>query len=75
VEATTLQQRVWKLLPQDQFLCDHIESRDILLVSIGGNDIALAPSPCTVCSMAGLISLPSSCIDHGGSQCVLPVRV
>jgi hypothetical protein len=47
VEATTLQQRLDKdnkLLEQDQIIQENITSEDILVVSIGGNDIAFNSS-------------------------------
>ena len=43
------------LLPQDRFIRDHIRTGDILVVSVGGNDIALALNPCTIASMLSLI--------------------
>ena len=33
-----------RLLPQDEFIRNHITNDDILIVSLGGNDIALRPS-------------------------------
>lgn len=67
VEATTLNQRTTRgLLPQDKFIRDNISSQDVLIVSIGGNDVALAPTPCTIVSLAGLLCcLPSSCLENG----------
>jgi len=48
VEASLLRQRSEsKLLPQDEFLRDHIKKEDVLVVSVGGNDIALLPSSST----------------------------
>ncbi len=74
VEATTLNERSWiKLRSQDVFIRDNIRSEDVLIVSIGGNDIALAPTPCTIFSMAGLLCLPESCVNHGKSYCAVPV--
>lgn len=64
VEATTLQQRTWKLLPQDAFLRDNIQPSDTLIVSIGGNDVALAPTPCTICSMLSLVKMPFGCVKQ-----------
>ena len=40
-----------KLLPQDQFVKDHITSQDVVVVSVGGNDIALFPQICTIANM------------------------
>ena len=39
VEATTLNERWYNLRPQDKFLRDNIKEEDVLIVSIGGNDI------------------------------------
>eukprot|EP00964_Phaeocystis_antarctica_P075395 scaffold46517_cov50-Phaeocystis_antarctica.AAC.1 len=35
------------MLAQDQFVRDHIEATDTLVVSVGGNDVALRPSVAT----------------------------
>jgi hypothetical protein len=67
VEATTLNQRTSGLLAQDVFLRDHIQSQDILVVSIGGNDIAMRPAPCTICALAGVLCLPQFCVEHAVS--------
>lgn len=59
------------LLPQDQFIRDHIRTDDILVVSVGGNDIALAISPCTISSMLALIGCSTTeCLirSHCGSD-------
>jgi len=67
VEATTLSERCFTLKPQDEFLRDNIGKDDILLVSVGGNDIALRPSICTIASMAGLLCLPTTLVETGCS--------
>ena len=66
VEATLLRQRsCGVLLPQDKFLRDNIEANDIVVVSVGGNDIALAPSPCTILQMLiGIGCTPTAAIHH-----------
>ena len=64
IEATTLQHRTWRLLAQDAFLRDNLESRDTLIVSIGGNDVANAPTPCTIAAMLSLVKLPMACLEH-----------
>jgi len=48
VEATTLNERTLRLRSQDHFICDNIGPEDILIVSVGGNDVALLPTPCTI---------------------------
>jgi len=59
VEATTLNQRSRfgcpNLLPQDNFIRENIGPDDVLVISIGGNDIAMAPAPCTILNMVCLI--------------------
>jgi hypothetical protein len=65
VEASTVNERTFRLRPQDRFIRDNIQSQDILVVSVGGNDIALLPCPCTICSMAGLMLLPQACTEKG----------
>ena len=73
VEATTLNQRTRGLLPQDKFIRDNISSQDVLIVSIGGNDVALAPTPCTIASIAGLLCcLPRSCLENGSTFATVP---
>ena len=74
MEATTLNERSYRLRAQDKFIRDNISSEDVLIVSIGGNDIALAPAPCTICSVAGLLCLPLSCLENGRSFGAIPVR-
>ena len=52
VEATALDDRAFgALLPQDAFLRDNMEKNDVLVVSVGGNDVALAPTACTAIHM------------------------
>ena len=63
VEATTVQNRNRGLLAQDIFLRDNIRSGDTLIVSIGGNDVANAPTPCTIGAMLSLSKLPRSCLE------------
>jgi len=48
VEATTLRSRKNRLLRQDEFIRSRITSEDILVVSVGGNDIAMSPKISTV---------------------------
>jgi len=75
VEATTLNERTFNLRPQDIFLRDNISSEDVLIVSIGGNDIAMCPTPCTILSMAGLMCLPTTWLANGRSFGAMPVRI
>jgi hypothetical protein len=73
VEATTLNQRTFKLQPQDIFLRDNIRPEDTLIVSVGGNDVALMPCPCTIAAIGGLLCLPSICMERGFSYGTIPV--
>lgn len=50
------------LLDHDVFVRDHITANDILIVSIGGNDIALKPSLATVWHMLRLAWLTPRCL-------------
>lgn len=74
VEESTLGARACcRLLPQDRFLRDHVQAGDTVVVSVGGNDIALAPAPCTIVNMLALAKFtPTSCIE-GGFGCALPI--
>ena len=74
VEATTLNGRACcSLLKQDKFIKEHIRKDDILVVSIGGNDIALMPAPCTICNMIVLqCCTPITCIEKTKPCCVVP---
>jgi hypothetical protein len=54
-----------KLLPQDAFVREHIGEPDVLVVSCGGNDIALRPTALTIASIATLLSLPKALINCG----------
>jgi hypothetical protein len=74
VEASTLNERTFRLRPQDVFLRDNIAADDVLVVSVGGNDIALLPCPCTIVSMASLVlCMPQSCIDRGRICATVPL--
>ena len=44
IEESALNERKEGLLSQDEFVRDHIKKDDILIVSVGGNDVALKPS-------------------------------
>ena len=66
VEESTLSDRQSKLLPHDEFVRDNLQKDDVVVCSVGGNDIALRPSGGTVCSMIGLNFFTSqSSIDSG----------
>lgn len=65
VEATSLNTRsLGRLTGQDEFIRDNVGEDDVLIVSIGGNDVALEPLLCTVCSVAGMVwCTPSICLE------------
>jgi hypothetical protein len=66
VEATTLKEREENILEHDEFIRDNIRSEDILIVSIGANDIALKPTFATICHMLQLAWLtPRSSLQKG----------
>ena len=57
------------------FLRDNIQENDVLIVSVGGNDVALAPTPCTICSIVGLVYCTPTSILESGIVCgSIPVR-
>ena len=69
VEATTLNERTFRLRPQDEFIRDHLSNNDILIVSAGGNDVALMPLPCTICSIVSLLHIPMACLEQYSCVC------
>ena len=68
VEATSLSDRSCNcLLSQDRFIRDNITGEDILVVSVGGNDIALAPLLCTIINIIPLVCCtPDFCLTPCG---------
>ena len=59
IEESTLGLREGgKLLPQDTFVSSSLRSEDIVVVSCGGNDVALRPNFWTILSMITLLSSP-----------------
>lgn len=71
IEATSLNGRACCcLLEQDCFIHQHITSNDYLIVSVGGNDIALKPVLCTILNILLLTyCTPQACIEHLGCAC------
>ncbi|OCK82070.1 hypothetical protein K432DRAFT_349822 [Lepidopterella palustris CBS 459.81] len=66
VEASTLRDRDAGLLPHDEFIRDHIGANDVLVVSVGANDIALSPTVATALRMLQLAWLsPRSSLEKG----------
>eukprot|EP00415_Alexandrium_ostenfeldii_P000841 UN0841 len=56
VEESIISGRSRDLLPQDAFIRDNITSNDILIISAGGNDVALKPTLGTQAALAKLIA-------------------
>lgn len=77
IEATSLNDRACcNLLDQDEFIRDNITEEDTLIVSVGGNDIALAPVCCTVINLLTLIwCAPTPCIEQCSCACPPNLRV
>jgi len=74
VEHATIGSKCSGLSPQDVFLRDRIDSNDVLVISIGGNDVALAPAPCTILNMLSLLCCTTTeCIKDYSCGCALPV--
>lgn len=68
VEATMLRERDTDLLEHDKFIRDNITSNDILIVSIGGNDVAMKPTFTTLLHMLQLAWLtPFSSLVKGNA--------
>lgn len=62
-----------RLLDQDVFIRDTIQPDDTLVVSIGGNDIALCPSICTILNMLCLVfCTTTSCLKMNTCGDALP---
>jgi hypothetical protein len=59
VEESTLASRKDRLLPHDRIIQENIKQGDVLIVSVGGNDIALAPSISTVAALLAITTLAS----------------
>jgi hypothetical protein len=41
----------WCMVAQDKLAAKHLTNKDYLIVSVGGNDVALSPTPGTIVSM------------------------
>lgn len=71
VEASLLRERKTYLLSHDAFIRDNIRPEDILIVSVGANDIAMAPTARTVLNMLLLSWMtPLSSIRKGTAWCL-----
>jgi len=66
VEESTLSDRFnGELLAHDAFVRDNLRADDIVIISAGGNDIALRPSVGTIINMIALLLQSSSMIESG----------
>lgn len=66
VEASMLRQRDKEILPHDKFIRDRIGKDDVLVVSVGCNDIAMKPTFSTIWRMLTLAWLTSrSSVENG----------
>lgn len=71
VEATSLNHRACcALLPQDRLISRCVTPNDVLVVSIGGNDLALNPVLATIANIIPLLCCtPQFCIDKMACAC------
>jgi hypothetical protein len=68
VEESMLRDRDQNLLSHDEFIRDNIRSEDVLIVSVGANDVALRPLPTTIWQMLRLAWLtPRKFLERGNS--------
>jgi hypothetical protein len=68
VEESMLRDRDDNLLPHDEFIRDNMRPQDILVVSVGANDIALKPNIWTILHMLRLAWLtPRSSLMNGSA--------
>lgn len=66
LEESMLRERDQELLSHDKFIRDNIRAQDVLIVSVGANDIALKPLPCTIAHMLHLAwATPLSSLEKG----------
>ncbi|KAF2661011.1 hypothetical protein K491DRAFT_505221 [Lophiostoma macrostomum CBS 122681] len=69
VEASMLRDRAEKLLPQDTVIQKNMKQEDILIVSVGVNDIAMNPTCTTIMNLLKLAWFtPTSQITKGKSR-------
>lgn len=59
IEESTIEDRSDGLLAQDEFVREHIGAEDFLVVSVGGNDVALRPTARTSVNMLMLTRMPN----------------
>jgi hypothetical protein len=57
IEESTLNERSGKFLPHDEFIYQNLTKDDIVICSLGGNDIALKPSKSTIASILSILAI------------------
>ena len=77
VEATSLNSRAMcTLLAQDHLIRENITPLDTLVVSVGGNDLALNPVLATVANLVPLLCCtPQVCIEQAACACPINSHV
>lgn len=65
IEESTVSDRKEGLRPQDEIIRENISERDMLIISVGGNDVALKPTIATIINMAMLTRSPEWLIRAG----------
>lgn len=69
IEESMLRERDTRLLPHDEFIRDNISADDVLIVSVGGNDVALRPTFSTIRHMLQLAWLTrQSSLEDGSAH-------
>lgn len=65
VEESTIASRDKALQIQDIFVRDHVTNDDFVIISLGGNDVALRPTTSTILNMLALTRSPEFLISTG----------
>ena len=66
-ESTIADRAAGALHPQDAFVRDQLTAEDIIIISVGGNDVGLKPGVGTIANMAALLLQPTSWIESGSA--------
>lgn len=64
VEESTLADRDGRLKPHDMIIQEHLSKNDVIVVSAGGNDVALKPSPLTQQNLMRLFMSTEGTQEH-----------
>ena len=70
IEESTIGERMASttgLLPHDEFVRDHCRANDVIVLSVGGNDVALKPTLATIASVFSLTRCPMWLLRRCGS--------